>query len=111
MRATIQTPTGVHDISTQVPDKFEVYQNYPNPFNPSTSITYALPTSELVNLSVYDLSGRKITELVNNDQNPGTYDVTWNGKNSRGENASSGIYFYQLKAGTFESIKKMILIR
>ena len=111
MRATIQTPTGVHDISTQVPDKFEVYQNYPNPFNPSTSITYALPTSELVNLSVYDLSGRKITELVNNDQNPGTYDVTWNGKNSRGENASSGIYFYQLKAGTFKSIKKMILIR
>ncbi|MFA6979185.1 MAG: M4 family metallopeptidase [Ignavibacteriaceae bacterium] len=111
MRATIQTPTGVVEISTQVPDKFEVFQNYPNPFNPSTSIAYTLPKSELVNLSVYDLSGRKISELVNNDQNPGTYEVTWNGKNSRGENTSSGIYFYQLNAGTYKSVKKMILIR
>ncbi len=111
MRATVQTPTAIVDVSTQIPDKYEVFQNYPNPFNPTTSITYALPQSELVNLSVYDLSGRKITELVNNNQNPGTYEVTWNGKNSRGENTSSGIYFYQLSAGTFKSVKKMILIR
>ncbi len=111
MRATVQTVTGVYDISTQVPDKFEVYQNYPNPFNPSTSITYSLPKSELVTLNVYDLSGRKVVELVNNTQNPGTYNVTWNGKNSKGENISSGIYFFELNAGTFRSIKKMIMLK
>ncbi|MFA4923549.1 MAG: M4 family metallopeptidase, partial [Ignavibacteriaceae bacterium] len=111
MRATVQTLTGVYDISTQVPDKFEVFQNYPNPFNPSTSITYSLPKSETVTLNVYDIVGRKIAELVNNLQNPGTYKVTWNGKNSSGENIASGIYFYELNAGTFKSIKKMILLK
>jgi len=86
-------------------------QNYPNPFNPSTSITYSLPTSEVVTLNVYDVSGRKIAELVNNNQNPGTYSVTWNGKNSNGENIGSGIYFYELNAGSFKSVKKMIMLK
>lgn len=111
MRATIQTTTGIFEISTEVPEKFEVMQNFPNPFNPSTSISYSLPESELVTLIVYDISGRKIAELVNNTQNPGTYNVIWNGKNSSGENIASGIYFYQLNAGSFKSVKKMIMLR
>ena len=111
MRATIQTTTGIFEILTEVPEKFEVMQNYPNPFNPSTSITYSLPTSEAVTLNVYDVSGKQIAELVNNNQNPGTYSVTWNGKNSSGENIASGIYFYELTAGSFKSVKKMIMLK
>lgn len=111
MRATIQTTTGIFEISNEIPEKYEVKQNYPNPFNPSTSISYSLPESRLVTLIVYDISGRKIAELVNNTQNPGTYNITWNGKNSSGENIASGIYFYELNAGSFKSVKKMIMLR
>lgn len=111
MRATIQTATGIFDISTQIPEKFEIAQNYPNPFNPSTSIVYSLPKGENVSLKIYDVSGKKIAELVNNYQNPGTYKVTWNGNNNNGERLSSGIYFYEIIAGDFRSIKKMILLK
>jgi len=111
MRATVQTTTAIYELSTEVPDKFEVSQNYPNPFNPTTAITYSLPMSEYVTLKVYDISGRVITELVNNNQNAGSYTVTWNGKNNFGESVSSGIYFYELNAGTFKVQKKMLLVK
>ncbi|MEN8192033.1 MAG: kelch repeat-containing protein [Bacteroidota bacterium] len=96
------------------PDKFHLYQNYPNPFNPSTVISYKLPSSvkgekskvKNITLKVYDILGREVATLVNEQQNPGFYEVTWNASNN-----SSGIYFYKLEAGSFIETKNMVLIR
>jgi hypothetical protein len=96
------------------PSDFYLYQNYPNPFNPTTKIKYSIPSVTLrqaqsdnnVTLKVYDVLGTEITTLVNEQKQPGTYEVEF-----EGTNLASGIYFYQLKAGTFIETKKMILLR
>ncbi|MCU7501237.1 MAG: T9SS type A sorting domain-containing protein [Ignavibacteria bacterium] len=111
MRATIKTATAVTEIDTKIPDKFSLEQNYPNPFNPTTTIRYALPTGTDVKVAVYDITGKHVAELVNNYQNAGTYNVTWNGMNELGEKVSSGIYFCHIKAGSFEKTMKMNLLK
>lgn len=89
-----------------LPSQYILEQNYPNPFNPSTIINYAIPKSGLVTINVYDVLGRKVESLVNEDKLPGNYKITFNsGK------LSSGVYFYQLESGDFISIKKMLLIK
>ena len=111
MRATIQTTTSVTEIDNRIPDNFEVSQNFPNPFNPVTKFRYALPEGRNVSIIIFDITGRKVTELVNNYQNPGTYEVTWNGKNDFGEQVSSGMYIYSIKAGDHKLSKKMLLLK
>jgi photosystem II stability/assembly factor-like uncharacterized protein len=111
MRATIQTTTSVAEIDNRIPDNFEVSQNFPNPFNPVTKFRYALPEGRNVSIIIFDITGRKVTELVNNYQNPGTYEVTWNGKNDFGEQVSSGMYIYSIKAGEHKLSKKMLLLK
>jgi hypothetical protein len=96
------------------PKEFVLYQNYPNPFNPTTTIKFEIPSviaseakqSLMVSLKVYDILGNEVATLVNEEKQPGVYEVEYNS-----ENLSSGIYFYQLKAGEFTSIKKMVLLR
>ncbi len=96
------------------PKEFVLYQNYPNPFNPSTKIKYEIPSVTLrqaqsdimVTLKVYDVLGNEVATLVNEEKQSGIYEVEFNATN-----LSSGIYFYQLKAGNFISIKKMVLLR
>ena len=110
------TPTGVKEnvrLSSEVPSDFKLYQNYPNPFNPTTTIKYSIPASlnpskggTLVQLKIYDILGREIAVLVNEEQKPGYYEVKWNGRNM-----PSGVYFYGIKAGRFIQTKKMILLR
>jgi len=87
-------------------ENYSLQQNYPNPFNPSTVIGYQLPVSSDVTLKVYDLLGREITTLVDEYKPAGNYEVEFNAAN-----LPSGVYFYQLKAGSFVETKKMILIR
>lgn len=111
MRATIKSFTSVVEIDSRVPEKFEVSQNFPNPFNPSTAIKYSLPVSVPVSMMIYDVNGKKVAELVNNKQNAGTYSVTWNGKNDRGNLVSSGIYYCRIIAGDFVKTNKMILMK
>jgi len=89
-----------------VPNKFELSQNYPNPFNPSTNISYALPNDEFVNLTVYNILGKTITTLVNEQKLAGSYNVSFNASE-----LPSGVYFYKLIAGNYVSIKKMILLK
>jgi hypothetical protein len=91
---------------TDVPLKFNLSQNYPNPFNPNTSIQYAIDSRQIVTLNVFDLLGRKIATLVNEGKPAGTYKVIWDASH-----LSSGVYYYQLKAGNFISTKKMILLK
>jgi len=100
----------------RIPDRFELKQNYPNPFNPTTTIKYSIPSIEafssskngdtFVNLSVFDLLGRKVKTLVSNRQKSGSYEIKFNGAN-----LTSGIYFYQLKVGKVVISKKMILLK
>ncbi|MEX0720367.1 MAG: glycosyl hydrolase 53 family protein [Balneolaceae bacterium] len=89
-----------------LPENFFLDQNYPNPFNPTTNIAYSLPASEHVLLEVFDTTGRKIMTLVDSQQRPGNHSVTLNG-----ENLTSGIYLYRLKAGSFEQTKGLTLIK
>ena len=89
-----------------LPTVYSLQQNYPNPFNPVTQIKYSIAKDELVTLKVYDVLGNEIATLVNTQQQPGSYEISWDASNF-----ASGIYFYQLKAGNFNAIKKMILIK
>lgn len=91
---------------TIIPADYTLYQNYPNPFNPSTIIKYSVPKSQLVTLRIYNLLGQVVTTLVNKQQNAGNYEVTF-----KAENLASGIYFYTINAGNFNSTKKMILLK
>jgi hypothetical protein len=81
-------------------------QNYPNPFNPSTRISYSIAEDAHVSLRVYDIMGAEITELVNQKQSAGVYEIQFDASN-----LSSGMYFYKLSAGDFTSIKKMTLLK
>ncbi|NQT27366.1 T9SS type A sorting domain-containing protein [candidate division KSB1 bacterium] len=85
---------------------FKLEQNYPNPFNPSTEISYNLPEQSFVTLKVYDVLGREIFTLVNEDKPAGTYRINFDTIG-----LGSGVYFYQLKAENFMEKKKMILIK
>jgi hypothetical protein len=88
------------------PDHFILEQNYPNPFNPLTKIKYSVKSAQKVTLKVFDLLGREITTLVNEEKPAGTYEVIFDAKN-----LPSGIYFYKISAGEFNSVKKMVLLK
>ena len=92
------------------PSLFSLEQNYPNPFNPSTKISWQLPVGSHQTLKVFDVLGNEIATLVNEEKPAGTYEVTFNPVSSI-KNPASGIYFYQLKAGTYLETKKMILLK
>lgn len=102
---------GIQNISTEVPERYELRQNYPNPFNPSTMIEFAIPRSENVSIKIYDITGREVYNLLNMDMKSGTYKVDWLGINNIGDDVSSGVYFYRIVAGDYVQAKKMILVR
>ncbi len=103
--------SSVESLGGEVPASFALEQNYPNPFNPVTSIKYSLPQAADVNLTVYSLTGQKITTLVSQKQSAGSYKVTWDGTNSSGARVSSGVYMYRIEAGDHVANRKMILIK
>lgn len=89
-----------------IPTEFRLSQNYPNPFNPTTSIEYSVPSSEYVSLKVYDILGNEIAELVNEQKSAGTYRVNFDASSM-----SSGVYFYRIKTGSFNQVRKMMLLK
>ena len=91
---------------TTVPSSFRLLQNYPNPFNPTTTISYQLSAVTQVNLSVYDILGRRVETMVNAKQNAGSYNVTFDANR-----LASGVYFYRLEAGAFSQTKKLMVIK
>ena len=99
------TVTGIENENV-LPTEFILSQNYPNPFNPSTTINYEIPKSSLVTLKVYDVLGREVATLVNEEKQAGRYNVTFNASKY-----SSGVYFYRITAGDFSQIKKMVLLK
>jgi len=102
---------GVNRISSEVPADFSLGQNYPNPFNPVTKIRYAIARAGDVKLIVYDALGRKVSELVNEKQSPGTYEVLFDALSVKSGTLASGVYFYRLTAGDFSQTKKLLLIK
>jgi hypothetical protein len=85
---------------------YYLLQNYPNPFNPSTSINFSLPQTEFTELKVYNILGKEISTLVSNKLNQGNHTYTFDGKN-----LASGVYYYEIVAGDYRDVKKMILLK
>nr|MBP9211893.1 T9SS type A sorting domain-containing protein [Bacteroidota bacterium] len=108
--ANIVTGVG-YEVMPSVPTDYALSQNYPNPFNPSTRIAFALPMAENVSLKIYDVLGREVRSLVNDQYNAGRYDITWDGKNNNGTQVATGMYIYHLRAGQFSQTKKMMLMK
>jgi len=111
-------PRGNEDIAANpvdVPDggmsRFGLRQNSPNPFNPKTSIAFSLPDAADVELSIYDVAGRKVATLVDSNMPAGPHSVEWNGRSDSGERVASGVYFYRLNAGDNEMSRKMVLLK
>ena len=98
-------------LDGSLPTAYKLEQNYPNPFNPSTVIRYAVPADGSVLLKVYDIAGREVATLVNDQQAAGTYEIRFNGQNSSGRALASGVYFYQIKSGGFSETRKMLLLK
>jgi len=106
----LRTEDGINWIDQKsrktYPNKFSLSQNYPNPFNPKTIINYELPITNYLELSIYNLLGQKVVTLVSEKQKAGYHQVEWNASGF-----ASGIYYYSIKAGEFQDVKKMILLR
>ena len=117
--------TDVEETKSTLPEQFSLSQNYPNPFNPSTKISFTIPNVTLssssqsnvrdegtrVQLKVYDVLGNEVATLVNEERPAGNYEVEFNSHSGEGRNLTSGVYFYQLRVGSFVETKKMILIK
>jgi photosystem II stability/assembly factor-like uncharacterized protein len=102
---SVQT-TAVNEDNKELPLSFELNQNYPNPFNPSTTIEFTLPKSEFTTLKVFNILGKEVSTILSKKLNSGNHTYTFEGKN-----LASGIYYYQLVAGEYHNVKKMILIK
>ena len=94
-----------------LPLAFALYNNYPNPFNPITSFRYDLPEDGLVNITVYDMLGNVVNNLVNSNQSSGYKTVQWNATNNQGKPVSAGIYLYKIEVADFRQAKKMVLLK
>ena len=105
-QAAWETLTDIDDKYVQLPSSFKLYQNYPNPFNAQTTISFTLPKQQSVTLKIYDLLGREVETLVNEERQAGRHQIAW-----EAEDHSSGVYFYKLKAGKFVESKKMMLLK
>jgi hypothetical protein len=106
IRITLSTTTTSVETERGIPVSFALGQNYPNPFNPVTTITYALPKSVHVQLSIYDVLGREVTTLVNGMEEAGFKSVRFDGSR-----CASGFYFYRIQAGDFVQTRKLLLIK
>lgn len=108
---TLIIPDVISDVKNEIgPSVYSLSQNYPNPFNPITTIQYSIEKSELVRLTVYDIIGNEVAELVNGYQEAGTYSVSLN-TSIEPETFSSGVYFYRLKTGSFFATRKFVLLQ
>ncbi len=100
-----ETATGINDQAFS-PKEFKLEQNYPNPFNPSTTIKFSIPRASFVTLNIYNILGREVTSLVNEEKTAGSYQIQFDAGS-----LASGVYFYKIQAGSYIQTKKMILLR
>ena len=106
--------SGSHNVVAEgayVPEKFALHDNFPNPFNPSTVITYDLAVDGFVDLSIYNVVGKKIKTIVSQNETAGRKITAWYGRDDAGNTLSAGMYFYRLTAGGKVFTKKMVLMK
>ncbi len=102
----------IRDITTIMPDDYNLAQNFPNPFNPTTRIEYYLPVNNTISLTIYNMLGQEIVKLVNNQSTVGgSHFIVWNGTDKNGVEVGSGTYIYELKYGNFSKTRKMTLVK
>jgi len=101
---------GVSTSST-LPEQYVLHQNYPNPFNPITTLRYELPEASYVNVTIYDILGNMVNNLVDANQSSGYKTIQWNATNNQGQPVSAGVYLYKIQAGNFVDTNKMILLK
>jgi hypothetical protein len=95
----------------EMPNEFHLSQNYPNPFNPTTTVKYSIPTSNHVQISIYNVNGQKIRTLYEGMREAGNYDIQWNAQDDLGQFVTSGVYFVTLKCGDFVTAKRITLLK
>jgi hypothetical protein len=110
-RALAVSPNDVDPIKTGAPGQYELLANYPNPFNPSTSITFILPHTTDVGLSVFDIMGCRVRDLARGIMPRGKHTVRWDGTNDSGKRSASGVYVCRLVAGPFVSERRIMLLK
>jgi len=98
-------------IDEKLPITYNLYNAYPNPFNPVTTLHYDLPENGLVNITIYDMMGRVVSNLISSQQRAGYKSIQWNATNSAGQPISAGLYLYTIQAGEFRQTKKMVLLK
>jgi len=104
--------TSADQICDEVlPKEFKLCQNYPNPFNPETTIKFHLPRSSKVTLTIYDVQGHLVRQLVRGTRAPGYHSVQWNGQNEAGMMVTTGVYFYRIQADNYCEIKRCLLLK
>ncbi|MGH7596996.1 MAG: cohesin domain-containing protein [bacterium] len=109
---TISNTTGIDSKGeTSAPTSYRLLQNHPNPFNAGTLIKYEIPQAGPVSLKIYNLAGQEILEMVNAVQQPGRYQINWNGRNGQGKIVPSGIYVFKLLVNGFEETRKMTFMK
>ncbi|MCF8240374.1 MAG: T9SS type A sorting domain-containing protein [Melioribacteraceae bacterium] len=101
----------INDRETAEVTTYKLEQNYPNPFNPTTQINYQVPEAGFVTLKIYNMLGQEVKTLVSQNIKPGTYSVSWNGKNNYGDQVSTGVYIYRIETPKFNESRKMILLK
>lgn len=97
---------GIQQIGTEIPESFALSQDYPNPFNPATMIRFSIPKNSFVSLKVYDITGKEIRNLKNENLTAGNYEADFDGSG-----ITSGVYFYRLQTNDFTDTKRMTLIK
>jgi len=107
---SVQSSTGVAD-KLEMPESYNLKQNYPNPFNPSTTISFSLAERTNVNITIFDLTGRIVSTLVDESMDAGTHNIVWNAVNNFGESLATGVYFYTMRTENFSATKSLTIIK
>lgn len=109
--AAFNLATDIDDNDNNLPTEFALAQNYPNPFNPSTTIGFSMPTASYVELTIYNVEGKAVKTLVEQNLSAGKHSIEWDGTNNSGSQIATGFYIYRITSETFSATKKMVLIK
>lgn len=107
-------PTGIKEVEepgADRPQAFNLSQNYPNPFNPQTIIRFTLPSDTRVKIEIFNILGQKVKTLLDQHLSAGVKEISWDGRNSKGVEVGSGIYFYRIKTKEFTDVRRMVLLK
>ena len=102
---------GIKNSLDVMPSNYFLSQNFPNPFNPVTTLKYDLSEDGLVNITIYDILGNVVNNLINANQSSGYKSIQWDATNNQGEPVSAGVYLYKIQAGEYRATKKMVLLK